>query len=259
MKQSIELIDSLAHPTLTGKWLSSHEDSSFSSLIKSMKDGNFNRSLAIGMDNIENYSHESFINECKLYPELIPVAGLNPFCDLEKEFSLIKKLGFKAVKLHPRFSCFNMNIDTLKNIFQSSLNYNLPVLLCTYFYTSVDKIIKQDPFYILTEALSHVPNCKCVLVHGGGVEVLKYAELVRFNPNLLLDLSLTIMKYTGSSIDHDISFLLNHFDRRICIGTDFPEYSHRELFNKLESLSTGISEDKIKNFCGLNLINFLEI
>ena len=61
-----------------------------------------------------------------------------------------------------------------------------------------------------------------VLLHGGDVQLLRYAELVRFNANLILDLSLTIMKYAGSSLDADLSFLFREFDRRICIGSDHP-------------------------------------
>jgi hypothetical protein len=43
--------------------------------------------------------------------------------------------------------------------------------------------------------------------------------------NYLLDLSMTMMRYKGSSIELDIKFLFENLDERICIGSDFPEYS----------------------------------
>ena len=61
----------------------------------------------------------------------------------------------------------------------------------------------------------------------------KYAELCRHNKNILLDLSLTIMKYKGSSIETDIDFLFNYFDRKICIGSDHPEWDYKNILNYL--------------------------
>ena len=59
-----------------------------------------------------------------------------------------------------------------------------------------------------------------IIVHGGGLEIMRYVELSRFNANILLDLSLVFMKYKNSSIDKDIQFLFESFDQRISIGSD---------------------------------------
>jgi len=84
-------------------------------------------------------------------------------------------------------------------------------------------------------------------------------ELVRFNNNLLLDLSMTIMKYEGSSIDLDIQYLFKHFDKRICIGTDHPEYSPKELEKRFIYFSKDISDEKKRNIAFLNISKFLGI
>lgn len=116
---------------------------------------------------------------------------------------------------------------------------------------------KRDPFYELIDLLEKAPETEVVLVRGGDVSVLHYAERVRFNKQRLLDLSLTLMKYAGSSIDADLRFLFSKFDQRTCIGTDFPEYSPAEVRARFARLAGDFPEDKQRNIGHANLLNFL--
>ena len=50
-------------------------------------------------------------------------------------------------------------------------------------------------------------NQKIVLMHGGGSELLKYYEVFRFNENITLDLSYTLM-HLDTSVEADIKFLM---------------------------------------------------
>ena len=84
-------------------------------------------------------------------------------------------------------------------------------------------------------------------MHAFDVSLLQAHSIVRHNKYLILDLSMTILKYDGSSIDNDISYLFKNFDRRICLGSDYPEWSYRELENKLLTLVKSTSEDKLRN------------
>jgi len=96
-------------------------------------------------------------------------------------------------------------------------------------------------------------------MHGGDVQVLRYSELVRFNETLLLDLSFTMMKYRGSSIDTDLAYLFRKFDQRICIGTDHPEYSHEDLRERFDHLCAGLPSEKVENIASRNLKVFLGV
>ena len=53
-------------------------------------------------------------------------------------------------------------------------------------------------------------------------------------PNVLLDLSNTLLRYQGSSLDRDIAWLFRSFDRRICIGSDYPDYEPGQLRARFE-------------------------
>ena len=68
---------------------------------------------------------------------------------------------------------------------------------------------------------------------------------------------MTIIRYKGSSIDADIKYLLKNLDERICIGSDYPEYSLNELKTRFKELSMGISLKKKQNIFYKNL-DFLD-
>ena len=255
----IPIFDSLCHPTLTGKWLGSNLDSTFQKLENDLKAYGFIGANAVGIHSIEKYDHGSFIKECSKVSSLFPVAGLDVHKkNLRKEIEKIKKIGYKAVKIHPRFNMMKYN-DHLANIFELCNEKGLIVFYCTYAHTKIEYYPTQDPFYYLIKILQKTPEIKLILVHGGDIQLLKYAELVRFNQNLLLDLSLTIFKYQDSSLDKDIKYLFKNFDKKICIGTDHPEYSHELLRKKFNTLTNNLDKKKAENIGYKNIIKFLNI
>ena len=255
----IPILDSLAHPTLTGRWLGRDEDARFETLTAQAREAGFEACCAIGMANVEDYEHARFMAQCRAHDGLVPVAGFDPTScgSIADEMARVSALGYRAIKVHPRFFKRSLDMSGLEETFRRAADAELVVFYCTYMHCALSDYPTADPLYSLIGLLKRVPDVRMVLVHGGDVSLLRYAELVRFNANLLLDLSLTIMKYEGSSIDDDIRFLFRRFDRRICIGTDFPEYSPAELRARFEHFSDGISEEKKRNIGYRNLRSFL--
>ena len=257
----IPIFDSLSHPTLTGDWLQSGRDSSFGALSASLKTSGYVGAAAVGIYGVGEYEDKRFLNECQKYPHLVPVAGFNPShtLSISDEMRRIKLLGYTAIKIHPRFNRINLEGPKLGQILAAAAEQQLIIFLCTYQHNTIERYPSEDSFISIVRALKAAPKAKVVLLHGGDVQVLRYAELVRFNPNLILDLSMTIMKYAGSSLENDISFLFRQFDRRICIGTDHPEYGHRELRTRFEELSAAIPFEKAENIAFRNISNFIGV
>lgn len=259
---TIPIFDSLSHPTLTGRWISGEIDASFATLDRELREAGFCGACAVGLAGVEDYSHQLFLQACKSHLSLVPIAGLDPTTDSERlttELDLVASLGYRAVKIHPRLSRFEPTMEILGSIFQAASARGLVVFYCTYLHSRVDVYPTTDPFYALVGGLRRSPGARVILVHGGDVQVLRYAELVRFNPDLLLDLSLTLLKYRGSSLDADLSFLFRQFDSRICIGVDHPEFTHRDLRTRFDELAAGLPEDKARNIAYRNLEAFLGI
>ena len=96
-------------------------------------------------------------------------------------------------------------------------------------------------------------------MHGGGPNLLKYYEKFRFIKNVYLDLSYTLIHYKNTSVEKDMVFLANKFDKRLLFGSDYPDFNLKEYiicFNKLLKKSK-INKSKIQNLKNLNLNRLL--
>lgn len=232
----------------------------FASLANDLKQAGYMGACAIGLDGIEGYSHREFIQQCQRYPNLVPIAGFNPAGEAPLEaLHTLRGMGYRGIKIHPRFSGLSKQLDTIGATLIAAGDADLTVFVCTYMHCSLSGYPLQDPFFSLVDQLRQAPKTRVVLVHGGDVNLMRYAELVRFNSNLLLDLSLTLMKYPGSSIDLDLTFLFRQFDRRICIGTDWPEYSPQQVRERFEFFARDLPEDRRHNIAFRNLLGFLGV
>lgn len=263
--EQVYIFDSLSHPCLTKESIKRVDlDYSFEGLQKSMSNSNVKWTCAVGLDSFGGYEHKSFLKECQRYSNLIPIAAFNPeeftnLSDVEiaNKLSELKAEGFYGLKFHPRLSRIKMSIPLVDKVVNISGEVGLPVFLCTYYYSVVNDDI---PLYKSMQRLaSQNPKTKIILVHGGVVELMKYIELTRSFDNLLLDLSLTMLKYENSSLDMDIKFAFQQFDRRICIGSDHPEFNHKQLSDRFSFFAEGISKEKKTNIAYKNLGSFLGI
>lgn len=251
------LFDSLTHPTRTGRFLGKKE-ASFAALCAALKKNKIQKACAVGIAGCDGYEHELFMRECRRHPELVPIAGFDPACgNVRKELEKIKALGYRGIKIHPRFSGLDPADSRFTRAFEAAMRQKLVIFYCTYEHSHLVTYPAADPFYSLVRHLKKAPEAKVVLLHGGNVRLLQYAELVRSNPNLLLDLSFTLMKYPGSSLDLDIRFLMRHFDRKLSVGSDYPDFSIKDFRTRFEALSRGIEKSKLQNIAYKNLEKFL--
>ena len=260
MKTGPGLFDSLSHPTLSGRWLADGVDATVESLIADMNLAGFTRACAIGLPGVGEYDHVRFFELCRRYPQLVPVAGLDPTVRaLEEELDRIESIGYRAVKVHPRISGFSFYDDAFVRVLEGTARRNIALFACTYVHAPRGRYPERDPFYGLAAALNAVPDARIVLVHGGDVDVMRYAQLVRHASNALLDLSFTMVKYAGSSIDLDLRFLLKHLDRKICIGVDYPEFHHEQVRRRFEELTAGLGNTERENAGSVNLASLLGV
>jgi len=59
----IPIFDSLAHPTLSGRWRDSGKDASFARLAASLREAGYGGAAAVGISGIEDYADEAFLQE----------------------------------------------------------------------------------------------------------------------------------------------------------------------------------------------------
>jgi len=250
--------DALAHPTVSGDWLRPGPPAGFAELDAELAQAGVDRACAVGLVGVGNYDHAAFVERCLRYPRLVPIAAYNPLTDVSPQsLRELRSMGYVGLKIHPRFTGLTHRLGTLGPVLQWAGEAGLVVFLCTYVHSRWGQYPTTDPFLDFVHSLREAPETRVVLVHGGDVQLLRYAELVRFNDNLLLDLSMTMMKYPGSSIEADLGFLFRSFDRRICVGSDWPDYPLAQVRSRFEALTAGCPSEKVANAAGLNLARFV--
>ena len=257
---SLPIFDANAHPTVNGMWFGEKKGVGFSSLTAQMNEHDVRKACAVGMYGIGGYEDEAFIRACNQHSNLVPIAGLNPqvISDFDEAIGNIQKMGFAGVKIHPRICGITLDSPQLRSTLDACASNNLPVFLCTYYWEKGESLIRNN-YEALVKLISEFEALRLVLLHGGVHDLLRLSEVARYYPNVLLDLSFTMVKYEGSSLDLDIRYLFHQFDRRICIGSDQPEWNYSALRSRFEYFSRDISEEKARNIAYRNLAGFLEV
>lgn len=262
---SIPIFDSLTHPMPNANWLNPKYEgrNSIKRLLAEMVENNVQWALAVGMGpSIGGYhesSYASFIREHS--DQLLPVAFMDfniwdrgvPVIDYLRR---LKSLGYVGIKIHPRISNICFSNGNLPELIKEANKLNLVVLLCTYFWSSEKNLSSNTPENLLS-LLCEVPDEKIVLLHGGTVRLFEVMEIARQFPKAILDLSFTLCKYEGSSIDLDIQYIFENFDRRICIGSDSPEFSLFKLRERFEYLARDLGTEKKENIGFRNLKSYI--
>ena len=121
----------------------------------------------------------------------------------------------------------------------------IPVLFCSHLH-GLDPVAPG-----ITEVVERyavvAPGTTLLIMHGGMSRLLDLFELARQFDNVHLDLSFTMNRYAGSSVDSDLRFVLENLDRKVTLGSDFPEYDHMATRTRFDALSEGIAAEKIEN------------
>lgn len=251
------IFDTNIHPTINEKWDNKIPFNPLSKIIKIKKKFKLKGYFAVGINNIGEYEHKKFFLKTSSLRNAYPVAGLNLKKNIIEEIKKIRNIGFKFVKIHNRSNSIPFEKVDLEKIFYHCNKYNLKILICSYFNSYSGLMPEKDPKYLLTKMLNKFKNLKILIIHGGCERLLEFAELSRFYENLLLDLSLTITKYEGSSIDSDIKYLFKNFDKKITLGSDYPEIDYKYFIKRINFFSKGISNSKKENIFFKNALKFI--
>jgi len=264
---NIPIFDSLTHPMPNSNWLSQKYDgqNSVQDLLAGMKSNNVKWAFAVGLGpSIGGYEEETYSTFIRSQSEkLFPVAFfdfkvLDSGVSVVEYLSKIKHLGYYGIKIHPRLSNISLLDSILPNVIKEANQLGLLVLLCTYFWSNNKKHCSDSPEQLLN-MLCAVPEDKIILLHSGAVRLLEVAEIARHFREVLLDLSFTLCKYEKSSIDMDIRYVFEKLDRRVCIGSDSPEFDLFMLRKRFEYLTEGLELEKKENIGYQNLKDYIGI
>ena len=259
--QDIPIFDSLTHIKKDGNWYGTHCDASLEKLLRISKT-QFKKAALVGMPGDDN---EYLMHIAKLHPDkFVPIGALNiqKNANLEEiESALLKlsEIGFKGVKIHPRFLGINIADELVSKIIGIAGKYELVIFLCTV-QKPPSPPLKRPVYDVIHQICDENQESKIIFLHGGYYDLLATSEILRYYENTLLDLSATLTRFYKSSILNDCLFLFETFDKRICIGSDFPEGDMNQIIKIISETSLReVNACKLKNILWTNLNNFLSI
>lgn len=259
------LFDCTTHPTPDGTWLRPDDGSgnTFEALKDEMDAHGVPWALAHGMG-LGGYEEDTYAERARAAGDgILPVAFFDPDAvqtqdDVGAWLERAKDLGYVGVKIHPRLARLTYADERLPPLIMGAQRLGLAVLLCTYAWERSLRCA-ENSVECLARLLATVTDANLILVHAGGVRLLEHVELARAHRNVLLDLSLTLTKYEGSSIDLDLRFCFERFDERICVGSDSPEVSLANLRRRFEEFAADLPESKRENIAHRNLRTYLDL
>jgi len=217
---------------------------------------------------LAGYTENEFVARvCTDHPDrLIPGASINPaaFSTPRQASAEAKKVmsdgRFSVLKLHPRLNHFDPMDGRCLAIMEEMANNRapLPVWLDTYLRFP-GAALRRPPVDTIHDLVDRFPSLTFLLLHACGTEVLQLAEAIGQYSNAILDISYTIHRYKGSSIDLDLGYLVRSFDRKVTFGSDFPEVSIREALADFDRVSLNLAEDSRERVLGENLRQILNL
>jgi len=257
---SIPIFDSLSHPSNENLWFgNSNINHSFSNLKEEYRKYNFIGGCAVQIPIMSETSAEAYYDQC-IENNFYPVYYYN-FNKGPSQIDKLYSIGYRALKVHVRLGGINpeSEFSILKEIFIKCRLLNITVFFCTLICGDINLYPDKGLLSTITKLLKQVENVKVILLHGGDVDLMRFVQLVRFTENVLIDLSFTLQKFEGSSLDLDIEYLFKTFDKRICIGSDYPDFTIGKTRERFNYFASKTSVEKAINIGYKNIHNFLGI
>jgi predicted TIM-barrel fold metal-dependent hydrolase len=251
----VRRFDSLVHATRDGRWVNGTGDASYAHLVAELNRAGIQRACLVGLP---GRGDNEYILECARTSagRLLPIAGVDPSnhgdgAAVIADVRLAARAGFAGVKLHPRLGGYDPTGERCLDAIRAASNEGLVVFLDTLFrQTRRTTAYAAD---VIDRIAHECAGATIVLLHGGGAALLDVAEVVRLHQTLVLDLSFTLLRYAGSSVDADIRWVMGNLDRRLVIGSDMPEYTPHDAFERAERLAEGLPSEKWANISFGNL------
>jgi len=165
---------------------------------------------------------------------IIPLPSVHPDDpDVVEKVELVKKKGFKGIKLHPYYQSFDLDEKKLVPLYEKACKENLMLVLHTGFDFAFERIRKADPEKIV-RIKEMFPSLKLVATHLGAWEDWDEVERLIVGKAIHMEISFSL-----EFLDRERAkrIIMNHPSDYVLFGTDSPWTDQAETLNLLKSLS----------------------
>lgn len=223
--------------------ISAYLDGKVSSLLKSMDRAGIDKSVVCSIATkpaqftpILEWS-KSIASE-----RLIPFPSLHPDDPAAVErVRIVKKEGFKGIKLHPYYQEFDMDEERMFPIYEKLEEYGLILVSHTGFDFAFPRVRKCEPKRIV-KVLAKFPRLKLVTTHLGGWEDWEEVKKHLLGKPVYMEISFSL-EFMEKEKAREI--LTMHPEEYLLFGTDSPWGNQEKTLESLLTLGIGQGRENL--------------
>jgi predicted TIM-barrel fold metal-dependent hydrolase len=196
----------------------------------------------------QKFGKKEIANEVKKFDNLSAFVNITPGSkgSIRELNYAVNSLGYKGLKLHPRFNNFKLESKDTTLLCREAGNLGIPVLICSFVDgKNLKHEILPQHFATLAEKCS---GTNFIWAHMGGYKVLDFLFLGKPLPNVFMDFSFTLQYFQGSSVTKDVVYAMRNMKfERIFYGSDYPDRPMGAALNiAIDTLrSHALSDDEL--------------
>ncbi len=164
---------------------------------------------------------------------IIPFPSLHPEDEnIEEKIDLIKKEGFKGIKLHPFYQKFYADEERLFSIYEKTQAENLMLVMHTGYDIAFPEERRADPAKLM-KIRRKFPKLKLITTHLGAWKQWKEVEELMLGSKVYMEISFSL-QYLRE--DFAKQLIMSHPPDHLLFGTDSPWADQKESLDLLKKL-----------------------
>lgn len=256
MDDCMQIIDSHTNITPDGVWLNPKFEASFDLLKNQMEQTNTEKAVLVSLSIQSNFYIQTIINDSK--NNSFKGVGFIDFSrdDFVGQASLLLANGFSGVKVHPRLQGINLCEKKYQYFWEFLNSKNCILLIDGYFHLANNSVMIKDLYPLNFEPhIAKYSKINFIYAHCGFHKVMDVFFLCKSYANFYTNLSYSLNYIEKTSFYKDYEFLIEHCDRKVLFGSDFPEVSIKKSISDFLKLSDHLQDDKKNNILFNNAFN----
>lgn len=167
---------------------------------------------------LESPTRPEWLNDHDTFTLLLDPRPQDAIAKLERA----AEWGFRGIKYHPYMQDLDdSTFPAAQTVAAAAENLGLWVAIdCSY---GTLKVFEQNGVRLLAAVAEMVKSTPVIALHGGGRLTLEAMSVAIAAPNVIMELSLSIPFWMGSSVEQDLAFAIRNIGVRRCMfSSDHP-------------------------------------
>jgi uncharacterized protein len=154
--------------------------------------------------------------------------------DAEAAVNRAADLGIRGIKLHAYMQGLGDDaMPGIEKVARAAAARGLWIAVCCSYGTA--KIYEHSGVRILAKLAQAIDSVPLIALHSGGAKVLDVMSIAIDRPNVIMDLSLSIPFWRGSSVETDFAFAIGKVGAHRCMfSSDHPFIELRTALHETE-------------------------